>query len=235
MQLVRQSVHAATAAGHANSLCHFLSLAGCLVTTWAGNLDEASRYNALLSDQSTRYALPLWRSWSLGHQGMIALQTGDPASAAELLRVAVEQLRALHEWRGYVFFPIARVTALGQLKRFDEALALIDALLDDADRLAEGWMHPELLRAKGDLLLLKDPSDPAQVAEHNFRQAMDEAQGQGALAWQLRAAKSLARLLQVRGLPAEAKGILEPLYRRYTEGFETTDVTAARALLETLA
>lgn len=235
MQLVRQSIHAATAAGHANSLCHFLSLAGCLVTLWAGNLDEANRYNALLSDQSTRYTLPLWRSWSLGHQGMIALQTGETANAAELLRVAVEQLRALHEWRGYVFFPICRVVALGQLKRFDEALTLIDTLLDDADRLAEGWMHPELVRVKGDLLVLEGSSNSAELAERHFREAMEEARDQGALAWQLRAATSLARLLQIQGLPTNARDILEPVYGRFTEGFETGDVKSAQALLKALA
>lgn len=234
MQLVRQSVEAATAAGHANSLCHFLSLAGCLVTLWAGHLDEARRYNTILSDQSTKFVLPLWRSWSRGYQGIIALQTGDAAIGAELLRLAIDELRGLHEWRGYAFFPIYRAIALGRLQRLDEALASINASIENADHRDEGWMHPELLRAKGDLLVLRDPSDADGAAEGCFRAAIEEAHEQGALAWQLRAATSLARLLHDRGLQAEARDALQPVYGRFTEGFATADVASARALLDIL-
>ena len=73
------------------------------------------------------------------------------------------------------------------------------------------------------------------MAEDHFRQALDWARRQGALSWELRAAKSLARLLCDRGRSADARGLLQPVYDRFTEGFDTADLKAAKALLDVLA
>jgi predicted ATPase len=50
----------------------------------------------------------------------------------------------------------------------------------------------------------------------------------------LRTATSLARLWRDEGRTEEAKELLAPIYNRYTEGFETSDLKAARALLRDL-
>jgi predicted ATPase len=60
------------------------------------------------------------------------------------------------------------------------------------------------------------------------------AREQGALFWELRVALSLARLLRGQGRSADAGGILQPVYDRFTEGFETADLRSARALLDAL-
>ena len=61
------------------------------------------------------------------------------------------------------------------------------------------------------------------------------AREQGALFWELRIAISLARLLRGQGRSADAVGILQPVYDRFTEGFDTADLREARSLLEELA
>jgi predicted ATPase len=71
-------------------------------------------------------------------------------------------------------------------------------------------------------------------AEGHFRQALDWARRQGALSLELRAAMSLARLLRDQGRHAEAMALLRPIYGRFTEGFETADLKAAKALLDAL-
>ena len=48
-------------------------------------------------------------------------------------------------------------------------------------------------------------------------------------------ATSLARLLRDQGRPADAIGLLRPVYDRFTEGFDTADPKAAKALLDALA
>jgi predicted ATPase len=73
------------------------------------------------------------------------------------------------------------------------------------------------------------------AAEGHFRQALDWARRQGALSWELRAATSLARLLSDQGRSADATGFLQPVYDRFTEGFDTADLKAAKALLDVLA
>ena len=93
---------------------------------------------------------------------------------------------------------------------------------------------PELLRLKGELALREDAPDATPVAEDHFRQALDWARHQGALSWELRAATSLARLWRDQNCTKAAREILAPVYDRFTEGFETTDLKAAKWLLDDL-
>lgn len=49
-----------------------------------------------------------------------------------------------------------------------------------------------------------------------------------------RAAASLARLWQSQGKRQEAYDLLAPVYRWFTEGFDTANLKGAKALLEEL-
>jgi len=40
--------------------------------------------------------------------------------------------------------------------------------------------------------------------------------------------------LRAEGCPAEGVALLQPVYDRFTEGFETADLKAAKALLDAL-
>ena len=73
------------------------------------------------------------------------------------------------------------------------------------------------------------------MAEDHFRQALDWARRQGALSWELRTATSLARLRRDQNRSAEAIALLAPIYNRFTEGFETADLKAAKALIDSFA
>ena len=72
------------------------------------------------------------------------------------------------------------------------------------------------------------------AAEDLFHEAIKLAQEQEALLWELRAALSVARLRVKQGRGGEAKQRLAQIYDRFTEGFETPDLRAARALLDEL-
>ena len=102
------------------------------------------------------------------------------------------------------------------------------------ERSQGGWLTPELLRLKGEILLLQSTPAFAETAADLFWQALDWARRQGALSWELRAATSLTRLLRDQGRSATATGVLQPVYDRFTEGFETADLNAAKALLDAL-
>jgi predicted ATPase len=51
---------------------------------------------------------------------------------------------------------------------------------------------------------------------------------------ELLAATSLARLWRDQGRPAEAHDVLAPVYDWFTEGFDTTGLKEAKALLDEL-
>ena len=67
-----------------------------------------------------------------------------------------------------------------------------------------------------------------------FQRALDEARRQEMLSWELRAATSLARLLRLQEHPADAIAYLRPVYNRFTEGFGTAGLIAAKQLLDEL-
>jgi predicted ATPase len=92
----------------------------------------------------------------------------------------------------------------------------------------------ELLRIKGELILSEGGPDAAEAAEDHFGQALDWARRQGALAWELRAATSLARLWRDQNRTKAVREILAAVYDRFTEGFETADLKAAKLLLDGL-
>ena len=113
--------------------------------------------------------------------------------------------------------------------------ATLQVMKRGIDRSQRGWLAPELLRIKGELLLSQGTTGTTDTVEDHFRQALDWARQQGALSWELRAATSLARLMRNRGRPADAIAYLKPVYDQFTEGFGTTDLFAARQLLDDLS
>jgi len=90
------------------------------------------------------------------------------------------------------------------------------------------------MRVKGELLLQDSGDRSAATADQYFRRAIKVARRQGALMWELRSAMSLAGLRVRQGRHDDARQILAPVYDRFTEGFETTDLRSARTMLESL-
>jgi predicted ATPase len=89
-------------------------------------------------------------------------------------------------------------------------------------------------RVRGLSFMASPTPDPVQAIV-NFEAAIDLARSQQAKSWELRAATSLARLRRDQGKRAEARGLLAPVYRGFTEGFDTADLKDAKALLDELA
>jgi predicted ATPase len=113
-----------------------------------------------------------------------------------------------------------------------EGLTVLEAGMEQFE---PGCYSPELLRLKGELLLLQStPPATGEPSEDLFRQALDIAHQQGALSWELRAATSLARLLRDQRRPTDAIACLRSVYDRFTEGFGTADLIAAKRLLDEL-
>ena len=107
------------------------------------------------------------------------------------------------------------------LKSLDEAYAL-------ATTTKEQFFEAEIHRTRGEILLARDRA----AAERCFEQALSVARQQSAKSWELRAAISLARLWCDQGQHDKVKGLLAPIYDWFTEGFDTPDLKAAKALLD---
>ena len=95
----------------------------------------------------------------------------------------------------------------------------------------ELYVVAEALRIRGELRLSQQQTE---AAEADFRDSLALAQRQGAKAWELRSAISLARLLKERGERTAAQDLLAPIYGWFTEGFDTADLKDAKTLLHEL-
>ena len=107
------------------------------------------------------------------------------------------------------------------LKRLAEAAALVETT-------KERWAEAEIHRMRG-MLLLSMQEEAA--AENSYRRALAVARQQQAKFWELRAAMSMARLWLDQGKPRQARELLAPVYRWFSEGFDTLDLREAKALL----
>jgi adenylate cyclase len=116
----------------------------------------------------------------------------------------------------------------------EEALGMLKEALAHIERTGEKVEQAEMLRLKGELLLMRD--DRAMVeAAHCFRAALEVARAQEARWWELRASTSLARLLRATGRRDEGRAMLADICGRFAEGFDTADLKDAKALLEELS
>jgi predicted ATPase len=187
----------------------------------------------MLIDHSARHALARWRAFGVSHQGVLLIQRGDLSSGLRLLRAGFAEPGAA----GSVprFFTFLMAEALGRAGQIAAGLAAIEEAIVRSERSEERWAIAEFLRIKGELLLLEGAPGAAVAAQDLYQQALDWARRQGALSWELRAATSLARLLSEPGGSADATALLQPVYDRFTEGFATADLKAAKALLDDLS
>jgi predicted ATPase len=234
-RIAENSIEDARAANRVTSLCRALALAACPIALWTGNLTAAETYVGTLLDHSTRYPLARWGAFGRGYEGMLATKRGDVASGLRLLRAGFDELGEAHIVFRFSLFLSEMAEALGRAGQIADGLAEIDEAIERCQHTEEHWVMSELLRIKGELLLLHGAPAAQAAAKDHFRYALDWARRQGALSFELRAATGLARLQRDQGRPADALALLQPIYDRFTEGFETADLKAAKALLDTLA
>jgi predicted ATPase len=185
----------------------------------------------MLLEHSARYALP---SSARAFQALLHIKRGDFGSGFGQLRVDFDDLGATPAGIALMFL---NELAAGFARAGENAdgLAAVEQAIERAERTEARWLFPDSLRIRGELLLLQAAIGSTAAAEDHFRQALDWARRQDALSLELRAATSLARLLGDRGRSADATALLKPVYDRFTEGFATGDLKAAKALLDDLS
>jgi predicted ATPase len=232
MRTARHTVESAQGRDHAISLCYALTSAACPIALQVGDLDAAEVYVSMLLDHSAKLAMRMWQAEGRCLQGALWLKRGRIDEGLELLRSALDQLHETGCILRYAGFLGVFAEGLAVAGEVPAGRAAIDEALTRSDSNGERWFDPELLRIKGELVLLENRVDAALAAEDLFRQAIDLAHQQGALSWELRVAISLARMLHDRGQNNGARQALAPVYARFAEGYATADLQIAKNLLK---
>jgi tetratricopeptide (TPR) repeat protein len=205
----RQALDIAIQINHGTSICYTLALAGCLIAHYNGDTRTARELLRLLLEQAQKHSVLLFYTWARHYAQVI-----DRTEAHLPLQPGVGLIKDI-------------------MVTLDSGF-VDDALLQRADTGTAGWSTAEVLRARADALLAENCPLKTEAAEAVLIRALNVAKHQGALAWELRSATSLAQLWQRQGLYQQAHELLAPIYHRFTEGFSTPDLSKVRRLLDEL-
>jgi len=175
-----------------------------------------------------------WKLPGMMSHGSILTSSGKPSDAVKTMTAGTSAWRSigatlfLPTWLAY----LARAHA--EIHQFDDAWRCIGEAITVVEATKETWFEAEVHRSAGEIALKSREPDVAK-AEACFERALAVARAQQAKSWELRAATSLALLWRGQGKRDAARDLLAPVYGWFTEGFDTLDLTEAKALLDALA
>jgi class 3 adenylate cyclase/tetratricopeptide (TPR) repeat protein len=155
-------------------------------------------------------------------QGALLARSGDPQRGIELMRKAIVAAERRTMYLGHV------ASAHASLGQPEVSLDLLDEAIQTAEVTSEKFFEAELYRLRGEMLLTLGKRGEAEAG---LRRALTIAQQQQARWWELRAATTLAKHWHDEGKYLEAYSLLQPVYGWFVEGFDTTPLKDAKALL----
>jgi predicted ATPase len=209
---------------------------------------------------STEQGFPFWVAMGTILRGWMLAKQGQEEGGIVQMRQGLAAYRATGAEASRPYFLALLAEACGGTGQTDEGLALLAEALVAVHKNGGHFSAAELYRLKGELLLVqegkkqkpvlslverakavpplrrtdRDKSEKESEAEACFQKAIDVARRQSAKSLELRAVMSLSRLWQRQGKKEEARQMLAEIYGWFTEGFGTTDLKEAKALLEDL-
>ncbi|MEE9218990.1 MAG: hypothetical protein V3U98_07975, partial [Acidobacteriota bacterium] len=167
-------------------------------------------------------------------RGWCLATTGQAEEGIGQMHQGLSRMQAARPARGRMYYQFLLAEGYGVTGQIDQGLAALDEAMNQVETTGERWWEAEIHRLKGQFLLARPASIQAE-AEGCFTGALEVARRQEARSLELRATTSLARLWQGQGKAAGARELLAPVYDWFTEGFDTRDLTDAKALLDELA
>ena len=149
-----------------------------------------------LARLAREHDLPMCRAFGVFLEGWATAASGAPGDGLEDMRRGVELLREQNVlfFDGLLKIALAEAEAAGG--RSDRAVAILDEALATCDRTGYRAFEAELHRVRGEILLKRDPANPAP-AEEAFLTAIAVAKQQGTRSFELRAALCAGEALPI--------------------------------------
>ena len=229
-RLIVQGLDAAKAVDHDLSVTYVLAFGACRTSINTGDFTAAENHIDQLFERAAIDRAGPWRYFGQCWKGVLLCRQGYAEEAAETLADALVGIPdgsfGMHHTRflGELAYALAKA---GHVRSGQAAMAKAVAI---CQRLDERWYLAELLRLEGEIVVLEGGASH-ELSRKSFMQALSLARRQGALSLELRAATSLVR----HGSPSrkeENSAVLNEVYGRFVEGFDTVDLRNARALLD---
>jgi predicted ATPase len=213
-----QCLAEATQVGHEQSMCWAIAFNLCPVAIWGGDFGQAAALVGILLERSHQ-VFQHYHEWGLLYRRFL-----DQATSA------LGQVDAVWEAD---FKP--EIPAQADLfATFDGGFAG-PAALARAQADEDIWCAPELLRTAAHRLVVSGDMTMHREAEATLLHSLELAKRQDAKAWELRAATSLAVLYLRSNRSRDARAVLEPRLKQFTQGHDTRDFQAAISVLSALS
>lgn len=208
---------------HCIALCWSASLFG-----WVGDLAAVESMANRLATHAGMHGLAPYQAVAAGFRAQAMIACGELKPGIELLQTALPRLHA-DRYELYASAFIAELSqGLATLGRLPEAREVLHEAIARIEPEGGAFDMPELLRLRGEI---EARGGDFEAAEASFATSVALADQQGALSWRLRTEMSLARLRRQQGI-AKPLDVLAETYARFSEGFETADLKAARRMLD---
>ncbi len=201
-----------------------------LINTYCGNYDAANERLEELVVMAEEKRAPFRKAEGVLRRGYILTLTGEATKAVEIVTSGIDLWRSAGSTMFTPEHEFMLAIAHADSGQFDDAWRCIGEAMTAMQATKERWCEAEVHRVAGEITL-KPPQRDAAKAQAYFEHSLTVARAQQAKSWELRAATSLARLLRDQGNRQMAHDLLAPVYDWFTEGFDTSDLRNAKALL----
>ena len=205
-----------------------------LIEIERGDLENLVADAETLLRLSQQHGMEMFAAWSRIYLSWARARLGDARQGAVELRESLAAFTSRGNQLGVPGYLGLLADLEVDVGNAEGALTLIDNGLAMAEEGGQHYADSFLNRLRGDILLKRDPADPAP-AEEAYRTAIVVAKQQAARGYELRAALALAQLYQSTGRPAEAHAVLAPALEGLSLTPEMPEIAEAQALLSALS
>ncbi|MDZ5453391.1 ATP-binding protein [Labrys sp. ZIDIC5] len=225
--VTRDAVEQAGRAGHWLSQSNALGLAALPLALETGNIALLEHYSVLMQRNMEREIIPRWIPVHHYFKGTLSYLKGDGEAYREVRDAIEHMIECRYLLRiGMYIAGLARVLLHRGL--LNEAADTISLAFRYQERQGERWCRSELIRIDA---AIRHRAGNHAAAERMWKDAVEEAHAIGAKSFELRAASDLAAHYIDTCRSGEAMALLAPLYRGFSEGFDTQDLRTATQLL----
>jgi DNA-binding SARP family transcriptional activator/class 3 adenylate cyclase/alpha-beta hydrolase superfamily lysophospholipase len=203
------------------------SVNAAIVSQLIGRPTETRRWAEAAIDASQRSGYPYWLSVASILRGWARAVEGDAAEGLAEMLPALAAARETGARLDDAYFLALVADVHLRAGDTESGLRAVEEALEEMQGERSFFCEPDLHRLRGELLLASG-DDERGVA--SLEHSIEIARRQGAHAYELRAAVSLARALRARAAAEQVARILST----FSEGRQLPDLVAARAVLDDL-
>jgi DNA-binding response OmpR family regulator/class 3 adenylate cyclase/predicted ATPase len=225
-----EAIKLAQKLSHPHTLVYAICHARGLMDLFGRRCEDTRSYAALAVSLCTENGFSHWLNCARILEGWAEICQGETERGNEVLRAGVLgwQQKGARLW--LPIFHALEAEARVAAGRADAALRAIEAALAISEETGERLALAEVLRVKARVLQAVGEAEAKEI-ETTLVNSLEIARGQQARCWELRAACDLARLWQGQGRGRQALKLLRSVYDQFTEGLDSADLRAAKALI----